>query len=154
MARKSSFKFADIANSKVGGLNKQKLAIFSGQKVTKSKYGNIKVVVDGIKFDSIGESDRYVQLKDFEKKGRISNLRLQVPYELTPSYKNEAGKPIRAMNYIADFVYFNNDTGREVVEDYKGRRTQEYVNKSKQMAIKYGIEVYETSRKHITEWRL
>ena len=59
------------------------------------------------------------------------------------------------MNYKADFVYFNNESGREVVEDFKGKRTQDYINKSKIMLEKYGIEIYETSREtHLKEYRL
>ena len=154
MARKTKLTWSDIANSKIGQLNKGKAALFASPASKKSKHGNKKVIHDGIKFDSIGEGDRYLQLKGFERKGRIKDLRLQVPYELTPSYKNAAGKAVRAMNYIADFVYFNVETEREVVEDFKGQRTQGYINKAKMLFDKHGIEIYETGRKHITEWRL
>ena len=55
------------------------------------------------------------------------------------------------MNYVADFVYFNVLTGAEVVEDFKGRRTQSYKDKRKQMKIKYGIEIYETNQKTLKD---
>lgn len=109
-----------------------------------SKYGNRKVVIDGILFDSIREARRYGELKLLEKGGYISDLRLQVPYELLPSQKNLEGKVIeRKMSYIADFVYFDKAHGCEVVEDAKGVRTEVFRLKKKLMLYRYGIEVHE-----------
>ena len=107
-----------------------------------------------MRFDSKGESERYTFLKYMQSIGRIKDLRLQVPYELTPKSRDAAGKAIRAMNYKADFVYIDTKTGFEVVEDFKGKRTQDYINKSKIMKEKYDIEVYETNRTHLKEYRL
>ena len=42
-------------------------------------------MVDGIRFDSQGEVNRYLHLKRFERQGQIKNLRLQVQFELTPT---------------------------------------------------------------------
>lgn len=158
MARKGGrkgIKWADIANSSVGRMNASKAAAILTDKGGKAnKFRAVKVEIDGISFDSIGEGNRYVQLLGFVRDGDIKDLRLQVKYELTPSYKNDAGKAVRASHYIADFVYFNIKENREVVEDFKGKRTQGYIDKAKQMAIKHKIEIYETSVKHIKEWRL
>jgi len=151
---KSKLSWSDIAASKVGLKNKAKLAAFATDKPAKRKYNNEPVVIDGIKFDSIGEGERYKQLRDFERKGLVKDLRLQVKYKLTPKTKTDSGVTVRAMFYIADFVYFNNQTGREVVEDFKGRRTQTYINKAKNMLDKYGIEIYETNNKNLKEWKL
>lgn len=157
MAKKRSIQWADIANTSVGLMNAGKVADLwptKAAKATGSKYKNIKVEIDGIKFDSKGEGLRYEFLKHAQAIGRIKDLRLQVVYELIAKGRTEAGKAIRAMNYKADFVYFNNETGREVVEDFKGKRTQDYINKSKMMKAKYDIEIYETNRTHLKEYRL
>ena len=157
MAKKRSIQWSDIASTSVGRINAAKVADLwptKAKAASKSKYGNIKVVIDGVRFDSKGESERYTFLKYMQSIGRIKDLRLQVPYELTPKGRDAAGKAIRAMNYKADFVYIDNKTGLEVVEDFKGKRTQDYINKSKNMKDKHGIEIYETNRTHLKEYRL
>lgn len=103
----------------------------------KSKYNAVKTEVDGIKFDSKHEASRYRELRVLEQAGEITNLRLQVPFELIP--KSKYGMPIR---YIADFVYNEND--RLIVEDAKGVKTPIYKLKKRMMAEKYGIKIKET----------
>lgn len=158
MARKRGITLADIANSRVGRANSKRIAKLwptgTENKKPYSKYKNIKVEIDGIKFDSIGEGDRYKFLRDMQGAGVIKNLRLQVPYELTPKYREKDGTAVRAMKYIADFVYILSDTGDEVVEDFKGRRTQSYIDKRKLMMKVHGIEIYETNQKTLKEKRL
>ena len=46
------------------------------------KYGNKKVIVDGITFDSRREARRYRELKLLERAGQIQNLELQKEFEL------------------------------------------------------------------------
>lgn len=70
-----------------------------------SKYKNIKVMVDGIKFDSKAEARRYAELKLMEDTGHIKELKLQPKFELQPKYKNNKGETIRAITYKADFSY-------------------------------------------------
>lgn len=156
MARKKGLSWSELANTSVGKFNSHKVAeLWSSSKPKKvSKYGNKKVVINGIKFDSQGEGDRYLQLKAFERAGKIKNLVLQKKYTLVPKMKAEDGSTIRALVYIADFVYFNNITGREVVEDFKGRRTRTFIDKKKQMMHVHNIEIYETGFKHLKECRL
>ena len=107
-----------------------------------SKYHNKTATYDGINFDSIKEARRYQELKLLLRAGVISDLRLQVPYELIPAqYIN--GKCVeRAVKYIADFVYIEN--GKEVVEDAKGVRTEAYKIKRKLMLHVHGIRLKET----------
>ena len=108
-----------------------------------SKYRNKKVNVDGIWFDSQREARRYGELKLLQRGGYISDLRLQVPYELLPNQKDIDGKVIeRKVRYIADFVYTDKD-GREVVEDAKGMRTEVYRLKRKLLLDRYGIKIKE-----------
>lgn len=101
----------------------------------RSKYRNKTVVVDGIKFDSIGEAGRYRQLKLLEKAGEITELKLQTKFELQPSFKKN-GKTIRAINYKADFDYFDKN-GRHIVEDFKGFKTKEFILKQKMFEFKF-----------------
>jgi len=84
----------------------------------KTKYNNKITELDGIKFHSRKESVRYGQLKLYEKGGMITDLRLQVSYELIPKLVIN-GKTERAIKYIADFVYFDTVHKIEVVEDVK-----------------------------------
>ena len=83
------------------------------QKVRMNKYHNVKTVVNGIKFDSRKEAERYNELKMLERCGVISNLELQKKFEICP--KKYANK--RARYYVADFVYVEN--GQKVIEDTK-----------------------------------
>lgn len=101
-----------------------------------NKYRNKKTVVDGIEFDSKAESNRYIELKLLEKAGQIKDLSLQVPFELIPSYKKN-GKTIRAAKYIADFVYYDNEKEKQIIEDTKGFKTEEYKLKKKLFEYKY-----------------
>ena len=107
-------------------------------KPKKSKYGAVKTEVDGIKFDSKHEASRYEELRLLEQAGEITNLCLQVPFELIP--KSKYGMPIR---YIADFTY-NDGNGQPLVGDAKGVKTPVYRLKRRLMAELNGIEIKET----------
>ena len=108
-----------------------------------SKYRNRKTDVDGITFDSAREARRYAELKLLERGGYISNLQLQVPYELIPSQRNIDGKVVaKAVRYIADFVYTDR-AGQTVVEDAKGVLTDVYKLKKKLMLYVHNINVKE-----------
>lgn len=104
------------------------------------KYHNLKgYEVDGIKFDSKKEANRYKELKIFERAGKIKDLKLQVPYTLIP--KSEYGREIK---YYADFVYFDLDENEEIVEDTKGFKTDIYKIKKRLFQEKYHKEIKET----------
>lgn len=109
----------------------------------KSKYHATKTVVDGITFDSKKEAKRYAELKLMERAGVIKDLQRQVKFELQPAFDID-GKKYRAINYIADFVYYDGKTGRKIFEDCKGYRTPEYKLKSKLFAYKFGVSILET----------
>ena len=124
-----------------------------------NKYGNKKVIIDGEVFDSKREYYRYMDLKLLESCGAISDLRRQVTYELIPVQREKStrvykkgrkkGQPIegkiieKAVTYIADFVYTDSATGKEVVEDAKGMRTRDYIIKRKLMLYIHGIRIQE-----------
>lgn len=110
----------------------------------RSKFCNEKVELSGQTFDSKREGRRYLELQMMLKGGLISELRLQVPFELIPAQKDpQTGKTIeRAVNYVADFVY-RDDQGQLIVEDAKGFRTDVYKIKRKLMLWRHGIRIRE-----------
>ena len=83
-----------------------------------NKYHNIKVIIDGIKFDSKKEGARYIELKELEKAGAITDLELQHRFEIVQKKNNNR----RARFYVADFVYTEN--GRKIIEDVKSPITR------------------------------
>ena len=105
-----------------------------------NKYNAKKTIVDSITFDSKKEADRYCELKLLQRAGAITDLKLQVPFELQPAFTLN-GKKIRAIYYIADFMY--QEGGAYIVEDVKGRKTKEYMLKRKMYAYRYGQEIKE-----------
>jgi len=106
------------------------------------KYGNQKVTDQGITFDSKAEHKRWVYLSTLAKAGEISELRLQVPFELIPAIPKPRGGKERPTFYLADFVYLDK-AGQQVVEDVKGAVTPEFRLKRKLMLWVHGIEVKE-----------
>ena len=120
------------------------------------KYGNKKITVDGVTFDSKKEYARFWDLSMLQRAGEISNLRRQVAFELIPAqyeeyerFSQKTGKRLkdgrrmleRECTYIADFVYMQN--GAQVVEDTKGMRTKDYIIKRKLMLYLLGIKIHE-----------
>lgn len=83
------------------------------------KYHNAKTIVDGIKFDSKLEAERYAQLKILEHAGVIRGLELQPSFELIPSFKKN-GRTWRRAVYKADFRYILCEDDRIIIEDVKG----------------------------------
>ena len=108
-----------------------------------SKYRAQKTEVDGITFPSKHEARRYIELKYMERSGLISGLQLQRRFTLLGAQKDETGKVIeRPLTYVADFVY-KDQTGKTVVEDAKGFRTDVFRIKKKLMLSIYGIRIVE-----------
>ena len=107
----------------------------------RNKYRNTKVTVGCEAFDSKKEANRWLELVQMEKSGKISNLRRQVKYVLIPSQR-QCGKVIeRECSYYADFVYMFGNV--EIVEDAKGIRTKDYIIKRKLMLWVHGIKIQE-----------
>lgn len=121
------------------------------------KYGNKKVINDGIFFDSKKEARRYAELKMMLRAGVITDLELQKPFELIPAQYEAVprygknGKRLKdgkrciekSCVYKADFVYRVKETNSLVVEDTKGMRTTDYIIKRKLLLYKYGIKIKE-----------
>jgi hypothetical protein len=102
-----------------------------------AKYNNVKVEVDGKKFDSKKEANRYSELVLLEKHKTIKNLELQPKFLLVEGFEYE-GKKERPIYYKADFIY--EEGKKKIVEDVKGEKTQVYKLKRKMFLKKYGDE--------------
>lgn len=94
------------------------------------KYHNTVVVVDGIRFDSIKEADRFRELVLLEKAGEIFNLHLQEEIMIQGAFTKPSGERVKSIKYLADFVYMD-ENGLKVVEDVKGMKTSIYALKKK-----------------------
>jgi hypothetical protein len=129
-----NMKLTDLRESKVAHLNPH---LFEQEK-PKSKYRNTKTEVDGIKFDSKAEADRYRELKILLKAGEIGMLELQKEYELNPGGTH-------SVKYVADFVYTTKE-GVKIVEDVKGFVTAVYRRKRRLMKKVHGITIIEIKK--------
>lgn len=99
------------------------------------KYGAKAVVIDGIRFPSQRQGNRYAELKLLARAGEIMELELEVDIPFTWD-----GKVI--FNYRADFTYFDRRC-HKVVEDVKGVRTEVYKLKKKLIEAQHGIKIVE-----------
>ena len=97
-----------------------------------NKYSNKKTVVDNIRFDSKKEAARYCELKLLKKGKIIKDLILQPRFELQEKFNGE-----RAIVYVADFMYYDNEKQTTIVEDVKGIKTEIYKIKRKMFLFKY-----------------
>lgn len=135
--RKASIPLEQLKASKVAEINWQAIEeLEKPEKKKRSKYGNSKTEVDGIKFDSEKEANRYKELRLLLKAGEIGLFRMQVEYELNPGGTH-------SLKYVADFVYIITATGETVVEDVKGFRTREYKKKRRLMKKVHRIVIKE-----------
>ena len=111
---------------------------------TESKFHAKKIEWNGEKFDSKKEFTRYQELLLLQRAGKISRLERQVKIILLPPQRDEKGKVIeRAVTYIADFVYFDIEQDKTIVEDTKGYKTPEYILKRKMMLYLNHIRIHE-----------
>ncbi len=113
-----------------------------GREAKSPKYKNKKVEFRGMKFDSIGERDRYICLLQDQEQGRIINLDRQVKFPLTSN-------GVIVCHYIADFTYEFPDKTK-IVEDYKGVLTDTFQLKAKMFKACYGFDILITKRR---AWR-
>lgn len=109
------------------------------QEAKKRKYGNKKVTIDGVTFDSLAEARRYEELCLQVKAGAISDLRLQPRYELQKAFVDSDGVKHRAIVYVADFYYVDYASMSRIVEDVKGKGviTPVFLIKKKLFLFKY-----------------
>ena len=101
----------------------------------RGKYNAKRTEIDGYIFASRHEANRYSELKLLEYAGEIKDLELQ------PVYPCEVNGHL-VCKYIADFRY-RLPSGREVVEDAKGVKTDVYRLKNKLVRALYGVVIVE-----------
>ena len=117
-----------------------------------NKYGNQPVTVDGIRFDSKGEANRFGYLKLLQRAGEIKDLEYHKVFELIPPIRKEVVCKMkngttytRVTNeprcYEADFTYTIVATGEEVVEDFKGQETDLFLFKADLFYHLYGKRI-------------
>jgi hypothetical protein len=97
-----------------------------------NKFHNVPTIVDGERFPSKHEAQRYEQLKLMRQAGEFPAIARQVRL-LLPG----------GIEYVADFVLFY-PSNHYVVEDAKGHRTPEYKLKRRMMMECLGLEIIET----------
>ena len=99
----------------------------------RSKYGNVKTEVDGIRFDSKREAIYYQELKLRKMAKEVSHYVLQPRFVLQDGFKSSVtGKAVRKLEYVADFLEFRSN-GEVVIVDVKGRKTRDFTIKYKIM---------------------
>lgn len=144
--KKRGFKIIETKNGKQIAVtqhqDRPELSEFSldvPKKPKANKFNAKKVIIDGIKFDSTKEGNRYKELKLKETAGAILNLCLQAKFTFIHD-----GEKIGS--YTADFTY-NDPEGNYVVEDVKSpitRKKTDYRLRKKMMKAFFGIEILET----------
>ena len=111
----------------------------------RSKYGNVKTEAGGFKHASKKQALRWVLLRQWEREGKIRNLKREVSFPIL--VKGE-----KICDYRADHVYEtvthdfcggNVTIWDQVVEDVKGVKTDVYKLKKKLMRAVHGIDIKE-----------
>lgn len=127
-----------------------KRAVAAAKATRGHKYGAKPTVVDGIRFASKAEARRYSELKLLAKAGKIECLELQPVYVLYAplttgtvrgALRAHAGQLPKVGKYVADFRYYDMETGALVVEDVKGYDLPLAKWKRKHTEAQYGITV-------------
>jgi|SRR5208337_1660372 len=135
----------------------------------RAAYGHVrkpKTEIDGIKFASPGESERYLELCILKLKGTVTEIVLQPVFELQPAFRKCCGilwidngemratstyakgkcpvcgakmPVVRDMRYIADFkvTYCDGETVIEDVKGWGGYTTPEFKAKKKLFEFRY-----------------
>ena len=111
----------------------------------RNKFNATKVEKDGMKFDSVKEYKRYIELTAQMQRGEISELQCQIKFELAPKVKIAGEKRAKpALRYFADFTYMSN--GKLIVEDVKSavtRKLASFRNKKHLMKSVHDIDISE-----------
>ena len=97
----------------------------------RNKFKSKAVYHDGIRFASIKEGKRYLELKMLKESGVVKYFQRQTPWDLPGGVK-----------YRLDFQVKWSD-GRESFEDVKGMRTDMYKLKKKQVEALHSITITE-----------
>ncbi|MFA7122052.1 MAG: DUF1064 domain-containing protein [Bacilli bacterium] len=118
------------------------------------KYHAKVTEVDGQRFASKMEAEYYAHLLILQKAGEVDTFTTQPKFELQPAYTDAAGKKVRPIHYVADFLVRYSD-GSEKVIDVKGVKTPEFRLKQKMFGFVHPFDrlVCVSKRKGVwVEW--
>ena len=101
-------------------------------KVAKKKsWSNAKRITTDIGvFDSKGEYVRWLELKLLQMAGEVQHLARQVAFEIRVN-------GVFIKKYTADFTYYDKKLGQFVIEDFKGRKSREWILTKKLLEAVY-----------------
>ncbi len=110
-----------------------------------SKYHNVRVEIDGEKFDSKHEAQIWSMLRMREKAGEISDLSRQFSLDLKCPHNMIPDCSLTVAHYIADFRYLDikRDEWKYIDAKSKATRTQIYRLKKKWLELQDGIIIEE-----------
>lgn len=116
-----------------------------------TKYKNRKVECAGFMFDSKAEADHYQELLLLERAKKITgfNWKCQADVPLALARQQRFRLPPEGEKvcvYVADFVYRELETGKIIVADYKGHKTDYYKLKARLFAACLGFPITEIRR--------
>ena len=104
---------------------RKEIGLSSPQKRRNGKYNAVARTIDGIRFQSKLEANRYLELKLLQKAGEIIRFHRQVPFDLPGGIR-----------YICDFLIIWKD-GKITYEDVKGFETRAFKDKKKMVEALY-----------------
>ena len=114
----------------------------------RGKIAHESIKVNGRSFDSRAEYERWLELRDLEQRGVISELKDHPQFEIIPRQVGPDGNILfRNAKYTADFSYIRD--GKLIVEDVKSeftRMEKDYILRRKLMLFHNGIYVTEVIR--------
>lgn len=94
----------------------------------RNKFGAKKAAcAQGHSHDSIGEARYCDQLHLLQRAGEIEQLEVHPQYWFVINGKQVKHPNGRRVGFKPDFRYFDRHSGNEIVDDFKGFRTPDYV---------------------------
>lgn len=106
----------------------EQMKLLRPQKKKRGKYGNMKIVIRGLMFDSMVEAAHFIVLSKRQENGEIKNLKVK------PVYKFRS-----RIRFVPDFEYVKD--GKIVIDDAKGVVTQHFRDKCKLLLDEHGLRV-------------
>lgn len=134
LARRQAAEVQRVVNPPMTDALAQALAARQVRPVKRGRHGNRSTWVDGYRFDSKLEADRYRELVLLRLGGVVRWFLRQVPFDVAPG-----------VVYRADFLVMWNPTGTAedlvTIEDTKGHLTQTSRTKIAVVQERYGLRI-------------
>lgn len=123
-----------MAEIRMGKTLAETLAAIGIETKRGNKYGAKPVRIDGFLFASTKEGERYCELKILRDAGKIMDL------EVHPLFRFVVNG-VKVGRYSSDFSYYDLESGKNVVEDVKGRIPKGWNRTVSLMKACHGIDV-------------